>query len=261
MLNLLIGLSVVSASYPDNYNKVLLSEVQTLSLQKNKFTAGRRNPPISQLNCEDGYCNNGPHNMMCENVGRSDNDFVWKCTGYGLTPGYMLGRADVSCEGYDHPDDPYILVGSCGVFFTVKKDPSYVNNVPSYVNNIPYTTTTTTTISDYDYGYYYGYYHDYPTINALFVLMLIFMMLAIVSTRSVFYDRYYPAHETIYSEPRYTWYYPSTWRYYPHGPSYFSGPRHVTTSVTTTTGGPVNSSSSSSAGSTTSTTSGGTRRR
>jgi hypothetical protein len=164
MLNLLIGLSVVSASYPDNYNKVLLSEVQTLSLQKNKFTAGRRNPPIPQLNCESGYCENGPHNIMCKNVGKSDNDFVWECTGYGLTPGYMLGRADVSCEGYNYPDDPYILVGSCGVFFTVDKDPSYGNNVP-------YTTTTTTTISDYDYGYYYGSYHDYDPIYALAVLI------------------------------------------------------------------------------------------
>jgi hypothetical protein len=28
---------------------------------------------------------------------------------------YRFGKIDVNCEGYDHPDDPYILRGSCGV--------------------------------------------------------------------------------------------------------------------------------------------------
>lgn len=28
---------------------------------------------------------------------------------------YRFGRIDVNCEGYDYPDDPYILRGSCGV--------------------------------------------------------------------------------------------------------------------------------------------------
>ena len=28
---------------------------------------------------------------------------------------YRFGKIDVSCEGYDHPDDPYVLRGSCGV--------------------------------------------------------------------------------------------------------------------------------------------------
>lgn len=28
---------------------------------------------------------------------------------------YRFGNVEVSCEGYDYPDDPYILAGSCGV--------------------------------------------------------------------------------------------------------------------------------------------------
>ena len=28
---------------------------------------------------------------------------------------FKFGRITVSCEGYDYPDDPYILHGSCGV--------------------------------------------------------------------------------------------------------------------------------------------------
>lgn len=28
---------------------------------------------------------------------------------------YRFGEIVVSCEGYDYPDDPYVLKGSCGV--------------------------------------------------------------------------------------------------------------------------------------------------
>ena len=28
---------------------------------------------------------------------------------------YKFGRLSVSCEGYNYPEDPYILAGSCGV--------------------------------------------------------------------------------------------------------------------------------------------------
>ena len=38
----------------------------------------------------------------------------WECTAQ-TDKKYQLGRIQVSCEGYDYPDDPYILRGSCGV--------------------------------------------------------------------------------------------------------------------------------------------------
>ena len=28
---------------------------------------------------------------------------------------YRFGKVEVYCEGYDYPEDPYILRGSCGV--------------------------------------------------------------------------------------------------------------------------------------------------
>ena len=28
---------------------------------------------------------------------------------------YRFGRIEVTCEGYEHPDDEYVLKGSCGV--------------------------------------------------------------------------------------------------------------------------------------------------
>jgi len=35
---------------------------------------------------------------------------------------YRFGHVEVTCEGYDYPDDPYILAGSCGLEYYVNYD-------------------------------------------------------------------------------------------------------------------------------------------
>lgn len=54
--------------------------------------------------------------MRCKNAGADydDNNIQWTCTA-SLPEEFKLGSTDVICEGYDSPDDPYILKGSCGV--------------------------------------------------------------------------------------------------------------------------------------------------
>lgn len=32
---------------------------------------------------------------------------------------YRFGQIEVVCEGYDYPDDPYILKGSCSLEYTL----------------------------------------------------------------------------------------------------------------------------------------------
>jgi len=34
---------------------------------------------------------------------------------------YRFGKISVSCEGYDYPEDPYILAGSCGLEYTIDR--------------------------------------------------------------------------------------------------------------------------------------------
>lgn len=34
--------------------------------------------------------------------------------------GYRFGRIEVTCEGYSHPSDAYILKGSCGLEYTLE---------------------------------------------------------------------------------------------------------------------------------------------
>ena len=33
---------------------------------------------------------------------------------------YKFGRIEVSCEGFSHPDDAYILKGSCGLEYSLE---------------------------------------------------------------------------------------------------------------------------------------------
>ena len=53
--------------------------------------------------------------MRCTNSGSGygAEDIEWTCKA-NLPEEYKLGSTDVLCEGYDSPDDPYILKGSCG---------------------------------------------------------------------------------------------------------------------------------------------------
>jgi len=40
--------------------------------------------------------------------------FQWECTSE-MPQKFKFGKISVSCEGYNYPEDPYILAGSCGV--------------------------------------------------------------------------------------------------------------------------------------------------
>lgn len=81
------------------------------------MTAGRRSSPVPQLTCVGGTagCRVGqPKVVQCYNRGWDGYDVQWECKAQ-TDKKYQLGRIQVSCEGYDYPDDPYILRGSCGL--------------------------------------------------------------------------------------------------------------------------------------------------
>ncbi|KAF2404619.1 hypothetical protein EJ06DRAFT_535767 [Trichodelitschia bisporula] len=113
---LLLDASVAAARAPAN--RVLLSNVKTLTLRKDATTAHRRVPPIPQLTCIGGSARGlyEPDVIRCTNAGSdySPDNVQWTCKA-SLPPEFKLGATDVICEGYDGPDDPYILKGSCGL--------------------------------------------------------------------------------------------------------------------------------------------------
>ncbi|XP_044041860.1 store-operated calcium entry-associated regulatory factor isoform X1 [Siniperca chuatsi] len=101
---------------------VLLRDVQVLTLYRDRYTAARRSSPVPQLQCVGGSagCQTFvPEVVQCQNKGWDGVDVQWECK-TDMDNAYRFGRIEVSCEGYSHPADAYILKGSCGLEYTLE---------------------------------------------------------------------------------------------------------------------------------------------
>ncbi|VDD91122.1 unnamed protein product [Enterobius vermicularis] len=98
--------------------KVRLKDVATITLHRDEFTTARRSQAIPQLKCVGGSAkaHAQPRVVQCYNRGLDGHDVQWECKAE-LPKDVEFGRIRVSCEGYDYPEDPFILKGSCGVGF------------------------------------------------------------------------------------------------------------------------------------------------
>jgi len=109
--------------------KIRLQEIKVLALSKNKMTTGRRSGAVPQLTCR-GHCSEfTPASVLCTNMGFDGRDVQWKCES-DMPDGYRFGTIDVSCEGYAYPDDPYILIGSCGLTYELERGKQNTYNSP-----------------------------------------------------------------------------------------------------------------------------------
>ncbi|KAI5249382.1 DUF1183-domain-containing protein [Aureobasidium subglaciale] len=119
LLALLSGLNLSYALRKPS-DSVLLSKISSLTLRAGQKTSARRGSAIPQLQCMGGNAR-GLYDvdvMRCTNAGSDydDENVQWTCKA-SLPPEFKLGSTDVSCEGYDSPEDPYVLKGSCGVSY------------------------------------------------------------------------------------------------------------------------------------------------
>ena len=106
---------VVNASAEHReHEKVSIKSVTSLLLGRGRMTTGRRTAPIPQLNCLSN-CQDAPDTVYCRNAGFDGTDVVWECK--SDPPGKQFSYLNVQCEGYDYPDDPFILKGSCSIDF------------------------------------------------------------------------------------------------------------------------------------------------
>lgn len=113
--------SCVSAYYGDS---VLLEGVKAVTFKKGQMTNARRVSPIPQVRCIGGSARSHteyePDVIQCTNVGNDGTGNVqWKCEAE-LDSNVRFGETTVNCEGYNYPDDPYILKGSCGLEYTLE---------------------------------------------------------------------------------------------------------------------------------------------
>merc|ERR1712004_509460 len=98
-----------------------LEDVQVLTLTRGAMTTGRRSSPVPQLACVggSGRGEEQPERVQCYNRGSDGRGVQWECKA-DMDNGLRFGQVEVVCEGYDHPDDPYILAGSCGLEYTLE---------------------------------------------------------------------------------------------------------------------------------------------
>ncbi|XP_064917618.1 store-operated calcium entry-associated regulatory factor isoform X1 [Columba livia] len=117
----------------DQPGRVLLREVQALTLRRGQFTASRRTPAVPQLQCTGGTagCSRVPEVVQCYNKGWDGYDVQWQCKA-DLENTYRFGQIEVSCEGYDYPDDLYILRGSCSLLFRLELTEEGERKVKNY---------------------------------------------------------------------------------------------------------------------------------
>ncbi|KAI8609945.1 hypothetical protein BC830DRAFT_1051782, partial [Chytriomyces sp. MP71] len=92
--------------------KVLLEDIQVLTLSRGKMTTGRRSAPVPQIKCVGGdACSSATiERIQCYNRGFDGRDVNWECKAE-LEDLYRFGSTDVSCEGYSHKNDKYVLAG------------------------------------------------------------------------------------------------------------------------------------------------------
>lgn len=100
--------------------RVLLKNVRSLVFHAGRWTTARRSAPIAQMMCSGRHCSSAPSSMICRNIGTDNVDVIWQCEG-DLPNHLRFVNTVVSCEGYDYANDPFVLAGSCGVSFLLKR--------------------------------------------------------------------------------------------------------------------------------------------
>lgn len=116
-------MGILAGAQAQMYKKVKLKDVNTLTLYQGKMTNGRRSAPVPQLTCHGGSagCNAFiPDVVQCYNRGSDGLDVQWECK-TEMANEFKFGKIQVSCEGYDYPEDEYILAGSCGLEYTIDR--------------------------------------------------------------------------------------------------------------------------------------------
>ena len=124
----LILLCVLSCSAQSHFSKILLQNEEKIVLRDGQMTNARRVSPIPQLRCMGGSagCRSTPtpNLVICSNIGSQGGEVRWECEA-DFDQRYRFGRIQVSCEGYEYPDDPYILKDSCGLEYEIDYEHSH----------------------------------------------------------------------------------------------------------------------------------------
>ena len=137
-LLLLVGGPAITSAAAGG-ERILLKDVGALVLKPGEMTSARRTAALPQLSCNGGVGCHGKYaldSVMCKNEGTDGRDINWECNAE-MPVDVKFGLIEVSCEGYDYPEDPYVLVGSCQLRYNLKRRAGVENSVPTYTRHPP----------------------------------------------------------------------------------------------------------------------------
>nr|XP_027199985.1 store-operated calcium entry-associated regulatory factor-like [Dermatophagoides pteronyssinus] len=128
-----INLIVIVMAQPND--RILLENIDALTFESDRLAKTRRNQKIPQLKCiGGGNCNRVKLEVaQCFNVG-SNQSIEWECRG-DMPSKYKLVQVNMSCEGYDSPQDQYILADSCALQYSIAKRSDAVDDDDDDDNN------------------------------------------------------------------------------------------------------------------------------
>jgi len=110
------------AGWGQKYEKARLQDIQVLTLRRGAMTTGRRSSPVPQLSCvggSGGGRGEEPEVVQCYNRGWDGREVQWECKA-DMEGSVKFGKVEVVCEGFDYPEDDYILAGSCGLEYSLE---------------------------------------------------------------------------------------------------------------------------------------------
>jgi len=114
-------LLLIAICYAIADQSINLRDISALTFTKGKYTTARRTSPIQQLKRVGGSVTDSyePSVIQCKNTGFDGISVQWQCKG-DIDQKYRLGSVEVVCEGYNRPGDSLVLIGSCGLEYTLE---------------------------------------------------------------------------------------------------------------------------------------------
>ncbi|CAH8580921.1 unnamed protein product [Heterobilharzia americana] len=99
-------------------DRILLRNIDALTFYHDRLAQSRKGYRLPQLKCIGGsgfkYPEYYPKTVQCYNRGFDGREVQWECKAE-LDKAVSFGPVNVNCEGYDYPEDDYILHGSCAL--------------------------------------------------------------------------------------------------------------------------------------------------
>lgn len=119
-------------------DRVKLKDIKVLTLHHGQMTTGRRTRPLPQLICIGGTnrCKYLPPVIQCYNRGSDGVDIQWECKA-DMDVNLRFNKIDVTCEGYDYPEDDYVLAGSCALEYSIDSVDGQLHPKTEYRFNQP----------------------------------------------------------------------------------------------------------------------------